>query len=133
MFTAAPSHSALPHSVFATNDLRTFRGGMDRDVLRRLLVITVSRTVPEERIEYIGLRRAGGAGFAPRLRGRGSETVYQRRYFAEPESSRVALREWVLGADPVLAWLEEAVTIVIGNMPARVKKRASRTSVSEPP
>jgi hypothetical protein len=58
MFTAAPSHSALPHSVFATNDLRTFRGGMDRDVLRRLLVITVSRTVPEERIEYIGLRVA---------------------------------------------------------------------------
>jgi putative DNA primase/helicase len=72
-------------------------------------------------------------GFAPRLGGRGSETGYQRRYFAEPESSRVALREWVLGADPVLAWLEEAVTIVIGNMPARVKKRASRTSVSEPP
>jgi P4 family phage/plasmid primase-like protien len=123
VYRSAMTFRPVAQHVFATNDLPTFRGGMDRGVLRRLLVVTFNRTVPEdERIEHIGLRVAQEE---PDLlldwAVEGAKRLIRRRYFAEPESSRVALREWVLGADPVLAWLEEAVTIVLGNMPARVK------------
>ncbi len=45
--------------VYATNDLPSFRGGMDRCVIRRLMVVPFNRTIPEhERVERIGQRIA---------------------------------------------------------------------------
>ena len=41
--------------VFACNQLPSFQGGMDKGVLRRLLVIPFNRTIPEaERLAHIG-------------------------------------------------------------------------------
>jgi phage/plasmid-associated DNA primase len=97
--------------VFATNTLPTFAGGMDRGVQRRLLVITFNRVIPvKERIEQIGIRigeeepdllLAWAVAGATRL--------IPQRQFTVPESSALALRDWLFGADPVLAWTEARV------------------------
>jgi P4 family phage/plasmid primase-like protien len=116
VYRSAVTFRPVAQHVFATNDLPAFRGGMDRGVQRRLLVIPFDRTIPpDERIEHIGQRIVEeemnllldwAVGGAARL--------IKRRYFSEPSSCKQALREWILGADPVLAWLEEGVTIVLG-------------------
>jgi P4 family phage/plasmid primase-like protien len=116
VYRSAVTFRPVAQHVFATNDLPSFRGGMDRGVQRRLLVIPFDRTIPpDERVEHIGRRiveeemdllldwTVGGAA-----------RLIKRGYFSEPSSCKQALREWILGADPVLAWLEEGVTIVIG-------------------
>jgi P4 family phage/plasmid primase-like protien len=109
--------------IFATNDLPTFKGGMDRGVQRRLLVLTFNRVIPErERIEHIGHRIATEE---PDLlldwAVKGASRLIKQRRFTEPDSSKVALRDWLLGADPVQAWLEEAVTVVPGKEAPKVK------------
>jgi phage/plasmid-associated DNA primase len=60
---------------------------------------------PEERVEQIGRRIATEEGdelLAWAVDG-ASRLIVNRR-FTEPESSVKALREWLLAADPVLAW-----------------------------
>lgn len=94
--------------VFATNDLPSFRGGMDRGVMRRLAMLTFSRSIPlGERIEHIGQRIGREEpdlllDFAVQ----GAERLIARGFYAEPRSSERAIREWALGADPVQAWLQ---------------------------
>lgn len=93
--------------VFATNVLPAFQGGMDRGVLRRLLVIPFNRTIPvEERIERIGQRIATEEpdsllSFAVG----GASRVVRQRKFTIPASCVEALIDWAHGADPVAAWL----------------------------
>ncbi len=41
----------------------------------------------------------------------GASRLIRQRNFTIPPSSRVALTDWILGADPVLAWLDECVEI----------------------
>ena len=113
----------IAQHVFATNDLPSFRGGMDRGVLRRLLVITFNRMIPEdERKEHIGQRIAHEeADLLLDFAVQGASRLIKRRYFEEPASSTDALNEWLIGADPVVAWLEEAVAIVAGMDPPKVQ------------
>ena len=99
--------------VFATNTLPPFQGGMDRGVQRRLLVITFNRVIPmEERIEGIGRRIATEeADHLLAWAVRGASRLIRQRNFTTPPSSKVALTDWILGADPVLAWLDECVEV----------------------
>lgn len=103
----------VAQNIFATNVLPSFQGGMDRGVRRRLLVIPFNRVIPpEERIEGIGRRIAEEEtdlllAFAVD----GASRVIRQRNFTIPPSSEVALAEWIYGADPVLAWLEEDTII----------------------
>jgi putative DNA primase/helicase len=98
----------MAQHIYATNTLPTFKGGMDRGVLRRLLVLEFDRTIPEkERIEHIGERIVEEEmdlllDFAVK----GAQRLINQRGFTEPKSSKKALRDWQYGADPVLAWLE---------------------------
>ena len=86
---------------------------MDRGVIRRLRVLTFNRTIPEkERIERIGERVATEEpdlllSFAVN----GAQRLLKKSCFTEPESSKDALREWIYGADPVLAWLDQAAVL----------------------
>jgi phage/plasmid-associated DNA primase len=84
---------------------------MDRGVQRRLLVITFNRTIPEdERVENIGSRIADEeADFLLIWAVAGASRLIRQRAFTIPPSSRVALRDWLLGADPVVAWLQSCV------------------------
>jgi phage/plasmid-associated DNA primase len=105
---------SVAQHIFATNTLPPFQGGMDRGVQRRLLVLVFNRTIPmEERIEGIGRRiaeeeadllLAWAIGGAIRLIRQSNLTI--------PPSSKLALTDWIFGADPVLAWLDLCVEII---------------------
>jgi len=102
---------SIAQNIFAANILPPFQGGMDRGVQRRLLVITFNRTIPlEERIEAIGRRVAAEeADLLLAWAIEGASRLIRQRNFTIPPSSRVALADWIFGADPVLAWLDECV------------------------
>ncbi|HET6377013.1 MAG TPA: phage/plasmid primase, P4 family [Methylocella sp.] len=99
--------------LFATNSLPVFQGGMDRGVQRRLLVVSFNRIIPvEERVEEIGQRI--GLEEPDLLLAwsvAGASRLIRKKTFTLPPSSRSAIRDWLLGADPVLAWLAEEVEI----------------------
>lgn len=99
--------------LFATNILPVFAGGMDQGIQRRLLVIPFNRVVPpEERIEAIGRKIAEQeADLLPAWAVDGAARVIRQRNFSIPASSKAALKDWIYGADPVLAWLDERVEI----------------------
>ena len=99
--------------IFATNRLPSFRGGIDRGVQRRLLLLPFDRTIPPaERIPHLG-RRVGKEepdlllAFAVN----GASRLIANGGFTELPSSRRALRDWIGLADPVLAWLEAIVDV----------------------
>ena len=99
--------------LFATNILPVFAGGMDRGIQRRLLVIPFNRVVPpEERIEAIGRRVAEQeADLLLAWAVHGAARLIRQRNFSVPASSKTALMDWIYGADPVLAWLDERVEV----------------------
>jgi putative DNA primase/helicase len=108
VYKSAFDFRPLAQHVYATNNLPTFKGGMDRGVWRRLMVLPFNRVIPEaERIEHIGLRIGREE---PDLlldwAVRGARRVIQSKTFTEPESSKLALADWMFSADPVLGWLE---------------------------
>jgi phage/plasmid-associated DNA primase len=109
----------VAQNVFATNALPSFKGGLDKGVQRRLLVVTFNRTIPEdERVENIGLRIADEeADWLLMWAVAGASRLIQQRAFTIPPSSKDALRDWLLGADPVLAWLQSCVEVVTPNSP----------------
>ena len=97
--------------VFATNGLPSFKGGFDRGVQRRLIVLPFNRTIPEaERVPHLGeliVRTEGAALLAFAVEG-ASRLLRQGR-FTEVASCSTALRDWIVGTDPVSAWMEECV------------------------
>jgi phage/plasmid-associated DNA primase len=111
VYRSAITFRPVAQHVFATNTLPTFAGGMDRGVQRRLLVITFNRVIPMgERVEHIGIRvgeeepdllLAWAVG--------GAAQLIRKKSFTIPTSSTLALRDWLYGADPVLAWIEARV------------------------
>ena len=103
----------IAQHLFATNTLPPFQGGMDRGVQRRLLVLTFNRVIPmDERIEAIGRRIAiEEADHLLAFAVSGASRLIRQRKFTTPASGKAALIDWILGADPVLAWLAECVEI----------------------
>ena len=104
---------SVAQNLFATNNLPSFKGGVDRGVQRRLLVISFARTIPlEERIADIGLRIASDeADLLLAWAVHGAARLIRQRNFAIPESCHQALLDWVLGEDPVLAWIDACVRV----------------------
>ena len=129
VYRPAVSFRPQAQHVFACNQLPAFHGGMDRGVLRRLLVIVFNRTIPpEERIPNIGQRIVTEEldlvlGWAVQ----GAARLLRRGHFPELAGSREALQEWAQGADPVLGWIEDRVVTValavVGEGPPRVTTR----------
>jgi len=104
---------SVAQNLFATNNLPSFKGGVDRGVQRRLLVISFARTIPlEERIADIGLRIASDeADLLLVWAVHGAARLIRQRNFAIPEGCHQALLDWVLGEDPVLAWIDACVRV----------------------
>ena len=126
VYKPATTFRPVAQHIFATNDLPSFRGGMDRGVQRRLLVITFNRTVPiNERIERIGHRIATEeTDLLLDWAVQGASRLIKQRSFTEPSSSKAALRDWLVGSDPVLAWLEQAAIIDTStNPPPKTRTR----------
>ncbi len=109
----------VAQNVFATNTLPSFKGGMDRGVQRRLLVIPFNRTIPRgERVENIGSRIAETeADMLLTWAVAGASQLIRQRGFTTPPSSKMALRDWLLSADPVLAWIQACVEEIDAKSP----------------
>lgn len=95
-------------NIFATNKLISFKGGLDRGVQRRILIISFCRTIPlEERVENIGKRIATEeADLLLAWAVEGAGDLIRQRNFTIPESSKEEMNEWLFGHDPVLAWID---------------------------
>ena len=105
---------SLAQNLFATNYLPGFKGGLDRGVRRRLMVIPFNRTIPiNERIEGVGRRVCQQeADLLLAWAVAGASRVIKRGEFSVPASCHEALNDWIYGSDPVLAWIETAVQVV---------------------
>lgn len=103
---------SMCQNVFATNHLPAFKGGMDRGVLRRLLVLPFNRSVPlADRVENIGKRIAvEEPNLLLAFAVEGAISLVRRRNFEVPQSCRDELNDWVLIEDPVRAWFDACVT-----------------------
>jgi phage/plasmid-associated DNA primase len=99
LYCPAITFRPIAQNVFATNALPSFKGGMDKGVQRRLLVISFNRTIPEDgRVENIGLRIADEeADWLLKWAVAGASRVIRQRAFTIPPSSKIALRDWLLG------------------------------------
>jgi P4 family phage/plasmid primase-like protien len=108
VYRSAFDFRPVAQHVYATNSLPEIKGGMDRGVRRRLMVVTFNRVIPRrERVEHIGLRI--GREEADLLLDwavRGAARLMATGRFTEPRSSADKLREWMSASNPVLAWLE---------------------------
>ena len=117
VYKSSVEFKPVAQHVCATNVLPPFKGGMDRGVRRRLMVLTFNRVIPmSERVENIGMRV--GEEEADLLLAwaiEGAKDVLRQGAFTEPASSKESLNDWIVGADPVIAWLEEADEIDYGN------------------
>ena len=105
---------SVAQNLFAANQLPSFKGGVDRGVQRRLLLIPFTRSIPlEERIEDIGKRIAAEE---PDLllawAVEGAARLIRQRNFAIPQGCHEALLEWVLSEDPIAAWIDACVSVV---------------------
>jgi P4 family phage/plasmid primase-like protien len=122
VFKSAISFRPKAQHVFATNGLPSFKGGIDRGVRRRLIVLEFNRVIPpSERVAEIGQRIAREEldlllDFAVE----GASRLLKQGKFTDLRSSEDAVRKWVLHTDPVEAWLEECVTCVSGTDVPRV-------------
>jgi P4 family phage/plasmid primase-like protien len=105
---------SIAQNLFATNNLPAFQGGIDRGVQRRLLVVPFNRSIPKvERIENIGQRIAREeADLLLAWVVAGAARLVAHRNFSIPASCDQALTEWLFGADPVLAWIDECTQVV---------------------
>lgn len=124
----------LAQHLFATNTLPVFQGGMDRGVQRRLLVISFNRVIPkDERVEAIG-RRIGEEEPDALLAWAvaGAARLISNKGFTLPATSSIAMKDWLYGSDPVLAWLAEQVEIrpIVDRSP-RVATRIAYSSFRE--
>ena len=103
----------IAQNLFATNNLPPFKGGIDRGVRRRLLVITFNRVIPEkDRIENIGRRIAEDeADLLLAWAVEGASRLIRNHNFTIPKSCEQPLIDWIYDADPVLAWLEQCTEV----------------------
>lgn len=108
LYSSAVTFRSTAVQLFATNALPEFRGGLDRGVQRRLIVIPFNRTIPpDERIARIGKRIAEEEPDALLCFAvEGASRALSNGQFTEPSSTREALRDWIFNSDVVLAWKE---------------------------
>lgn len=101
----------LAQHMFATNVLPPYKGGMDRGVQRRLIVIPFNRTVPkDERVEHIGQKIAETeADLLLAWAVEGASRVVRNRGYTIPGECHIALRGWAHSADAVLGWIAACV------------------------
>ena len=101
--------------VFATNKLPRIHGTLDAGLERRIQILTFTRRIPaDERIPAIGRRIIEKE--SDRLLAfavAGARRLLRQGHFTEPESSRHALAQWLMRADPVQAWINNGQVAVI--------------------
>jgi putative DNA primase/helicase len=99
--------------IFACNSMPAFQGGVDRGVLRRLLILQFNRVIPREerdgKVDRLPIEHADD--FLAWIVD-GASRYIQQGGFTVPTSSEAALKDWAEHADPVLGWIAERVAPV---------------------
>ena len=95
--------------VLSTNELPSFKGGIDAGIKRRLVVIPFNRTIPvEERIldfETKLMREQGDILISEAIRE--AAMVFKNGHYSIPASCQEATTQWMKDADTVGSWLED--------------------------
>lgn len=99
--------------LYSCNELPSFRSGVNQGVSRRLLVINFNRVIPEdEQIANIGARIVSEEyDLLLHWAVEGAKRVIPTGFYSRLQSSVDAVREWIIGHDPVAAWLAGGVTV----------------------
>ena len=99
--------------VYATNLLPAFRGGVDRGILRRMLVMAFLRTIPEdERVRDIGARIIEEEGdILLSWAVRGACRVVRQGSYTMGAAAKADAELWKFDTDPVLAWAKGALDV----------------------
>ena len=107
VYKSAVEFRPMALHVFAANQLPQFSGGFDRGVQRRLGLLLFEKVIPEpERVEKFGaLVAAREPDLVIAFAVAGARRLLRNRRYTEPVSSRRAMRLWLYGADPVLAYI----------------------------
>jgi putative DNA primase/helicase len=97
--------------IFACNSMPAFQGGIDRGVLRRLLILQFNRVIPKEeqdgKVDRLPAEHADD--FLAWIVDGASRYIRQGG-FTVPTSSEAALKDWAQSADPVLSWIADRVS-----------------------
>lgn len=111
--------------VFTSNQLPQFKGGVDKGVRRRLMIVSFLRTIPmNERVENIGLRIVESeADLLLAWAMEGASRLVRNRDFSDLDACRRIQREWSMDTDPVLGWIDACVTVQTGPGSPKVKTR----------
>jgi len=95
--------------VLSTNELPSFKGGIDAGIKRRLVVIPFNRTIPvEERIldfETKLMREQGDILISEAIRE--AAMVFKNGHYSIPASCQEATTQWMKDADTLGSWLED--------------------------
>lgn len=95
--------------VLSTNELPSFKGGIDAGIKRRLVVIPFSRTIPvKERIldfETKLMREQGDVLISEAIRE--AAMVFKNGHYSIPASCQEATTQWMKEADTLGSWLED--------------------------
>jgi P4 family phage/plasmid primase-like protien len=115
----------MAQHVFATNGLPPFKGGMDKGVQRRLLVISFNSVIPyENRIVGIGkLIAEKEPDLLLNFAVQGASRLIKQKNFTVPSSSAEALKDWLLDADPVVEWLNDSSSVEVVEPSHRITTR----------
>jgi P4 family phage/plasmid primase-like protien len=103
----------MAQHIFSCNELPSFRHGLNRGVRRRLMVIPFHHVTPEnEQVPDIGKRIAEEeCDLLLHWAVEGAARAASNGRYTPLASSEEAVREWVLGEDPVIAWLTNGVRV----------------------
>jgi hypothetical protein len=96
--------------IFACNSMPAFQGGIDRGVLRRL-ILQFNRVIPkEERDGKVDRLPSDHADDFLAWIVDGSSRYVRQGGFTVPTSSEAALKYWAQQADPVFGWIADRVS-----------------------
>lgn len=105
--------------VYTANAFPTFKAGMDRGVLRRLLVVVFDRVIPrDEQFKDIGqfvVRHELDALFSWAVEG--AQRLLRNARFTPVASSRDAIADWARSNDSIGEWLGDPEAVQITGNP----------------
>lgn len=95
--------------VFSANHLPSFSGGVDNGIMRRIVVVPFSRSIPEaERIPDLAAKIIEHEGdMLVSLAIQAAAGVVARGHYTIPPKCEAATAQWFRDVDPVAEWFED--------------------------
>lgn len=110
LYESMQTFKPIAQHIGACNRQIAIKGGYDKGVQRRMIIIEYKRSIPDsEKIaDLADVIWESEADLVLAWAIEGARSALGSRLFTIPESSKRILQDWVEGADPVSAWIAEA-------------------------